>query len=758
MSGKMNPAKSPKQAELTRCKRTMKIKVVKNNFFYIFQNPIKMMHKLSDKEQKIAQLIYSGEPANDLLALELIKHSGVTDGLYPLVLSVILTSKDRAVKQAYQPFFKNQQLDKATIFRIMMSRDPNNLIPALSNYSYDISTMAAYAVFRRGPFGRETTSRKTCNTFLYFSNKDHPHRKEVFNEVLKIHTDHSTKMKNNNDNRIKNNNRPLPHIHVSSFIGLYSNEILQILKLYDMNIPLILSLSHYKERELPKQISNFEVESLTVEGSFFDEFPQFVFQLPGVKKMRFRDCSLYGIPKDWSVFKKLESLTFSRNNFVFEDFDFADSIPNLQNLHLGENKIRSPYHLIRKKKLPLSTFAFASDDSQIVDWQAKPNSVRRDTKEIGYFKQRNSELLTIAAALGRSVLKEEEKRKYLDLLSSVKTFENLPPMELEELLLLLNVNYTPLKNELQKRINALTGKQDAKETSTSENITNDKVLRLIQNEESSKVLLGLQMLETGGVPENLLGPLLVVQKTCQDIEVAKVAKKLLEENAPPDWLPIINDKLRFSNILTDPGLGIALRLIQLAKNTSRYWAASLSVMFYERYQKGLRYIPHQFPHPCQERTMGFNVMVKDNHLDFHSALGFSDNRQKNPLEVRRNDLDIPNQFPLDIIEHYPDLESIDCHHCQMNHIPIGIGKFKKLKHLDLSNNFFSLLPEDIEFCTELESIELYLNDFVAFPMSLTKLPKLKKIDLRFNSENHTFKTVEIPEAVRIALPDCEILV
>lgn len=775
-----------------------------------------MIQKLSEQEQKIAQLIYTGKVANDLLALELMKHLGISKNLFPLALGVVIYSEENTVKKAYAALLSRQMSEGERsnleeFLRPVYFQQHLDLIKRL--YAPAIRADIAYVFFERK---KDLTS---CFEFLRLSDKDHSERKKVFQYLCAMRTTHH---KSGGFRRRELSLTGLFFDEIQLFMDHIGNKLNSLERLF---------LTDLKENKIPESLFKPSIKELRLQNFQLEEFPSAIFGFSEIEKLTLWSTNIEGLPTDWSAFGKLKKLHFYKNNYLFEDFDFTDSLPQLEQLYLGQNRIKNPYYFLRKKKIPiLDKLNFASYEPE-----------NKEEKAF-YPRIKDTEFLSIASALGKSVLTKEEQKRYLEFLTSVKTCQELPVIPLSEMLLLMNVNYSALRAELQNRINEfitqqkggktlkaganlyILGTPKEKKTVLKEQLldiginvvtkpnekishvllganpkkcrdleglkfqlvqladvqrlltkeqpkflekaakegdtrTSEKVLRLIQNEEPATVLLGLQMLQSGGVPPEMLEPLLVLQKTYSDSKARGVAKKLLEQNAPSDWLPIINDKFRFTNILTGKAQDINKKFKQLAENISPYWAATLSIMFHKRYKKGLRYILYHYKKPCQERTLAFDAMVQDNHFDFHSALGFTDNRKKDPEQVvRYNTMTIPAKFPLDIVDYYPNLESADFHNCKLKSIPTGIRNFKKLKHLDLSSNYLSKLPKGIEQCVELETIELYLNDFSEFPMSLAKLPKLKKIDLRYNGENYSFETVEVPQEVRDALPECEILV
>ncbi len=62
----------------------------------------------------------------------------------------------------------------------------------------------------------------------------------------------------------------------------------------------------------------------------------------------------------------------------------------------------------------------------------------------------------------------------------------------------------------------------------------------------------------------------------------------------------------------------------------------------------------------------------------------------------------------------------------------SFGHFKKLKYLNLSGNVLTSLPEGFAGLTDLEYLNISLNKLSAFPMPVTSLTKLQQLDLSLN--------------------------
>lgn len=257
----------------------------------------------------------------------------------------------------------------------------------------------------------------------------------------------------------------------------------------------------------------------------------------------------------------------------------------------------------------------------------------------------------------------------------------------------------------------------------------------------------------------MLDPLLLIYKTCPDTKTRGIAKKLLDSHAPAELIPLINDSQRFTNLHQSvKAQEINKKLEKIASSTSRQLTAKLSLLFHGRYKQGLRYILYHFHEPSIERKQALQAMMEGTHFDFAAGLGFTNNKNKDLEDTMLFKMMSDAKFPIDVVDNIPLIETANFHNCKINSLPTNIGDLKDLKELDLSHNFLRAIPKSIEEMTELESLDLQMNGFKKFPMALKFLKKLKFLDFRHNQVDYSFTPVEIPEGVREALGDCEILV
>ena len=285
----------------------------------------------------------------------------------------------------------------------------------------------------------------------------------------------------------------------------------------------------------------------------------------------------------------------------------------------------------------------------------------------------------------------------------------------------------------------------------------DSVIEFLESEDANSALVGLEMLKTGGVPESILPTLLVMQKSYDDAKVRGAAKKLLERYGPARWLPLLSSRLIFKSI----GKGGKEtdnfnRLIKLEKEISFEVAAELSVLFYQRYSRGLRFLIKRGIKGGEYHFRAYQAMYEDGFLDLSSGVGYTNWRTKGDLNNyygSTSGVNMSITFPKNIND-LGKIKSLDLHNVKVKALPKGLTSLVYLEKIDASFNGLKSLPLGLKKLAKLEVLDLSFNYFESIPEGLKSLTSLKKLDLRHQKPG----VLEIPEDIRAALPNCEIIV
>ncbi|UZR96888.1 hypothetical protein [Chondrinema litorale] len=298
------------------------------------------------------------------------------------------------------------------------------------------------------------------------------------------------------------------------------------------------------------------------------------------------------------------------------------------------------------------------------------------------------------------------------------------------------------------------------ETESEEGGMVDNLKQLLGSADEENVVIGLEILKSGGVPKSIIPDLFYWQKTHSVTKVRTQIKKLLQANAPNNLYGAVNDLTGLPNPQKLKEFAINSKLKKVDKKWGKEVCFEFSIELFKRIQKGLRYTFEKCKFGEEWRKKALELVFEDGKLNWTAALGYKNYKNANPDEIIHFGGNNTIKLPIDILE-YETVYKLQLHNTKMKILKREIGKFTDLVELDCSVNHLSELPKAIEKLQSLERIDLSMNAFQSFPMELLQLKKLKMIDLRMNSY-FTYPKSEtplaIPEEVKDALPNCEILI
>ena len=161
------------------------------------------------------------------------------------------------------------------------------------------------------------------------------------------------------------------------------------------------------------------------------------------------------------------------------------------------------------------------------------------------------------------------------------------------------------------------------------------------------------------------------------------------------------------------------------------------------------------------RKKAIELVYTDGQLNWTAALGYKNYKDVSSDEILNYGGSNNTKLPDDFLEFYK-VDKLQLHNVKMKTLRKEIGKFTDLVELDCSINHLTSLPKAIEKLHKLEKLDLSRNFFTTFPTEVIALKNLKVLDLRFNAENNHIHTIlpffKIPDEVKEALPNCEILI
>lgn len=765
---------------------------------------------LSQEEyiQQIRTLIWSNDSPNDMLALEIVKNQAFCPELLPDLLVIALTQADDDIKQAYQAYLKphiSPAANKAIVDRIGTRYNsyysPLQILKKENTLSI---TQGLFTIFKR--------TGTNINEFLIEDDGSSPYRKEVFESFL-IHE----------GNRFSY--QRASHSYNINLPGLTTEEISRFLRSHNYSgfANLGIQLTAPKATQVPDDIFAFtKLKRLGFLNMPLTSFPERLFELKELISLGFQNVPLGKLPSDLSAFKKLEAISFRQCDVLVDDLSVFYPLKRLKSIDLNGNQLANHYLLMTPKALKLGRwydverqirfpfdkfilFASALERSSLsqkdklecfdkVKACANLNELPESSMtELLQYLSINYNPLRELCLQRLQIIMDEQKgiaslKKGANLLivgntNMTKTeirnklkeagiqYSTTLSKEVTHILLGKNPKFETVEevqefklineNQLQSFFSKIQPQYLEQASGSGETEVQTNLLKFLRSPDPSNALLAIEMLKSGGVPEDLLEELLVVQKTSIDSKVRAGAKKLLERYAPEGWLPLIRNKPHFAAITQNAKeQDINKKLKTVAKASSNDLAAMLSLAMYKVHGRGLRYILYTYKKPHEWRTKAFQAMMDETHFGFSRGLGFKNWKEKDIKSIILYNMKSPVPFPVDVLDNVEKIESMDLHNCKLDKLHISIGKFKNLKHLDCSCNFISKLPKTVSKLQNLESLNLFCNQFSEFPKEVLELKNLKKLDLRHMQINsiNAVQALEITDEVKAKLPDCEILV
>ena len=571
---------------------------------------------------------------------------------------------------------------------------------------------------------------------------------------------------------------------------------------------------------IPETLLNCKkLEILLLNGCPLKEISPVMTSHPQLKTLRVGNSDIKEIPEDWSGASSLQELYFYKMPAKLDDLDFLETLPKIKKVQLHGNNLTTPYALMLKKGVSISYMrpeglfykdldefrklcsAIAKSGISLLDkhWMVNFLATQRDLNAVneldwhallqatninyGPFRKRvlskihelidkqPKPLLSSDARLyisGKTKLtKTELKKKCVEI--GVKVVNELDTKVTHVLLGTNCKEYEQLdegayvfltENHFQEFYSlAKPGfLEEAEQQAEEEAPLVNNVSALLQSADAANVLIGLEMLKTGGVPKGIVEDLIVIQKTTDNSKVRSKVKKLLELHAPQEWLLVVRDNLSFKNITGKASENmLRQQLKKLAGRTSSEMAGRLSILLFKHFKRGLRYaLLSKVPKEIKEEAM--LLLFDDTHFDYSRGVGFKNWKNTKPEAVIMYS-PMGSNAPLPVkAQELGKIESLNLHNCKYETIRREIVEFKDLTKLDLSHNWIKTIPGYFQQLQKLTELDLSFNIFEEFPIRLSKFKNLRRLDLRYNRSRQGFHPLTIPDAFREALPNCEVLV
>lgn len=457
--------------------------------------PLEQLNTFSETENKIVNLIYSGLPENDLLAWELVQHIEWTGQLFPSLLCVATTTRNELVWQNYSQLLLDN-LPQDVFNDFATARQDIATHPQLNFFTeyFDYLTVreAAYINFKRDE--KTDTDFLLIDKFEKENKSNHPKRKEVFEHYIR---------------------RKDSYYERYTFYGLCPVDVEVLNEMPEAFLESKfgkvdgLAFIMLQTEILPDFFRDKYLEFIEVRNTNYTDFPNFVFQIEGIKRLFLNNVKLGTIPEDWSQLEYLHRLAFVSNDFVFDNFDFLDTLPNLKVLKIEGNSVLSPSVLIGKKAKVLRGdyhFNFVNNGRGFnAPYQNnKPLDLtsfapwRRGDKERKAMGGKRKKMFEFLLAVNDSDLEESEKKKCVDYFFDIPEMKegdwekNLPAFDPFILLACMNVIAGGFKDIWKSQVEKVSVKQQS-----AQSLNTDSVVYILGKTKENRKFIRRELKELG---------------------------------------------------------------------------------------------------------------------------------------------------------------------------------------------------------------------------------------------------------------------
>ncbi|MCB9763013.1 MAG: leucine-rich repeat domain-containing protein [Alphaproteobacteria bacterium] len=278
------------------------------------------------------------------------------------------------------------------------------------------------------------------------------------------------------------------------------------------------------------------------------------------------------------------------------------------------------------------------------------------------------------------------------------------------------------------------------------------VAELLASPDEDNVAVGLELLKTGGVPEELFTELFLVSRCSASAKNRKAARDLLTLHGTPAVRKAASDRTKLWSSGHKGERKTTEALAHYKHMAPSIQWNRVALLLYEREKTGLQFVLLTNPSGHPDRQVALDLLTQGGHLDLRTLGGhYPDYNNTYAYYNEEN-------FPIEATG--MPLTSIDARGCRLGSLPPEIGRLTGLQVLDLRGNMLRRLPDEITALTSLQKLLLGDNTFTAVPPQLAKMPWLKELDFTGNRHpdgpRHRPHVHALGDEVRAALPDTAI--
>ncbi len=468
-------------------------------------------------------------------------------------------------------------------------------------------------------------------------------------------------------------------------------EICNIVHLRELNI------SGNKLQHLPACMNQLKyLEVLHCEGNNFLYFPAILTRMPSLKKLIISALALRDLPEEVLDLQHLNEVVFTAKNSkkTPDIFNFERLLKNIQKYNYtkeqqlfflriikGEKKIKKLNNeqilsLINCGIPKYTNSALSEIESRIqhnefgkLNWPVAGDKVVIRGKISGKVSELKKRLWQNDISTG---FKINKKTTHI-LLGSNHNLAYSEIMEYQSNLLTeqLTVNFL---NKMEKPYLLSSPEKD--------NIEN--IRQLIHSENTENILLGLEILKSGGFPMELMTELFLIYKFNRNQKIKRIIYQILGQYAPLKFVSILKSRKPISSFVSETTCRRNLEFYCAAGNLDRRYIA-----FYLLKKRNRGHLFALFNLETKDKQIYFSKALKDGFLSLSGL--------------------------------------------QLTELPDDLSAIPGLKHLDISFNKFSSIPEVLFELKELKSLFIRgLYEIHKNPQDLWSIRTLESIYVGYN--------------------------
>ncbi len=460
-----------------------------------------------------------------------------------------------------------------------------------------------------------------------------------------------------------------------------------------------LNISGNKLKELPSSLKNLtKLEKLHCELNDFESFPSVLVELPQLKELQISAKSLEGLPQEVLQLQHITSLKFTAksNTKTAYIFPFERLLKNIKNYQFSPELQRFFLDVIRGSLLIKDL-----DNKQLLTLLncAIPEYTNQALEEIDIRINNNQfSSFSFPTANDRLVIKGKTKGKVSELKSRVAHHAIQTGVKINRSTTHLLIGSMPgdIYDQIEAYNIALITEQSLVKylnqleqpylLASTEVTDLDNIRQLLHSDQTENILLALEMLKSGGVPEELLTELFLIYKLTRVQKIKRVIYQIVGQYAPLSFVTAIKSRKPIGPLISETARSTNLEYYCKTGALDKKYIA-----FYLLKKGGYGHLFALFNLDTEDKMAYFEQALQDGHLSLSSL--------------------------------------------ELTQLPDDLGAIKGLTHLDISYNKFTEIPSQLFKCQELTHLYIRgLHEIHKKPEDLWKIPNLEVVYVGYNNK------------------------